>query len=138
MTGGYNMTTAQAQTILELRRRGQTYADIAEHIGGSANTVKSYCLRNDRTMQALTAKAICRYCGTAIAQRPKVKRRSFCSDRCRNAWWGAHRDLIHKKAVYSFTCPHCGCGFVAYGNNHRKYCSRACACAARRGDHDDA
>ena len=133
------MTATQSQTILELRRRGHTYADIAAHTGGSANTVKSYCLRNERTLQALTAKEICRHCGAPIAQRSKMKQRSFCSDRCRYAWWAAHRDLLRKKAVYRFTCPRCGCNFKAYGNNHRKFCSRECAYAARRrDDHHDA
>ena len=129
------MTGIQAQTILELRRRGQTYADIAAHIGGSPNTVKSYCLRNDHTLQALAAKEICKHCGAPLAQRPKAKRRSFCSDRCRLAWWGAHRDLIHRRAIYRFTCRHCGCNFKAYGNNHRKFCSKACAYEARREAH---
>jgi len=131
------MTGIQAQAILELRRRGCTYADIATHVGGSVNTVKSYCLRNERTLQALTAKEICKHCGVPLAQRPKMKQRSFCSDRCRYAWWAAHRDLLKRKAVYRFTCPHCGCNFKAYGNNHRKYCSKACAYEARRGNRND-
>ena len=133
------MTAVQSQTILELRRRGHIYADIAAHIGGSVNTVKSHCLRNGQTLQALKAKEICKYCGTILTQRPKVKQRAFCSDRCRFAWWAAHRDLIKKTAMYHYSCPRCGCNFKAYGNKRRKYCSKDCAYAARRGDdrHDD-
>jgi endogenous inhibitor of DNA gyrase (YacG/DUF329 family) len=129
------VTAAQSQTILELRRRGQTYADIAAHIGSSANTVKSHCLRNEPTLRALAAKEICKHCGAPLTQREKTKRRSFCSDRCRLAWWGAHRDLINRKAIYRFTCLRCGCNFKAYGNNHRKFCSKACAYEARRETH---
>jgi len=128
------MSGAQAQTILELRRRGYIYADIAAHTGSSINTVKSYCLRNRDILLALDAKEICKQCGAALPQRTGAKRRSFCCDRCRLAWWAAHRDLLNRTAVYQFTCPHCGCNFKAYGNSRRKFCSRDCAYAARRGE----
>ncbi|MDR2686735.1 MAG: RNA polymerase subunit sigma-70 [Oscillospiraceae bacterium] len=120
------MTNTQAQTILELRRRGQTYADIAAHIGGSANTVKSYCLRNEPTLQALAAKEICKHCGAALIQRPSGTRRSFCSDRCRYAWWKAHRDLMNRRPAHQFICLRCGGSFTDPDNGHRKYCSRQC------------
>jgi len=120
------MTGAQAQTVLELRRRGSTYADIAAHVGGSVNTVKSYCLRNEGTLRALAAKEICKHCGAVLAQRPGVKRRSFCSDRCRHAWWKAHRDLMNRRAVYRFTCLRCGAAFEVHDSRERKYCSRLC------------
>ena len=42
------------------------------------------------------------------------------------SWWHAHPEKIERRAVYTFTCQTCGIGFEAYGNNHRKYCSRAC------------
>jgi len=120
------MTATQTQTILELRRRGHTYADIAARVGGSLNTVKSYCLRNEQTLQALISKEICKHCGADLAQRPGVKRRSFCSDRCRYAWWKAHRDLMSRRSVYHFTCLRCGGAFTAHDNARRKYCSRQC------------
>jgi endogenous inhibitor of DNA gyrase (YacG/DUF329 family) len=120
------MTGTQAQTVLELRRRGSTYADIAAHVDGSINTVKSYCLRNEQTLQALAAKTICKHCGVALTQRASGKRRSFCSDRCRFAWWKVHRDLMNRRAVYCFTCQRCGGTFETHENVHRKYCSRQC------------
>jgi endogenous inhibitor of DNA gyrase (YacG/DUF329 family) len=129
------MTAVQAQTILELRRRGLTYADIAARVGGSPNTVKSYCLRNDHILQALAAKTICKHCGAALTQRPSGTRRSFCSDRCRYAWWRAHRDLMRRRTMHSFICQRCGRGFEAYGNARRKYCSRQCY--HKKGDRHD-
>jgi len=120
------MTGIQAQAILELRRRGCTYADIAAHVGASVNTVKSYCLRNERTLRALAAREICRHCGAPIAQRPGMKRRSFCSAPCRGSWWKAHRALMDHRVVYRFTCLRCGAAFEAYDSDHRKYCSRQC------------
>jgi len=130
------MTTIQVQTILELRRRGDSYAAIAAHIGSSVNTVKSHCLRNESTLQALLTKQICKHCAVPLTQRPKSKQRSFCSDRCRYAWWTAHRDLMQRCAVYQFCCPHCGKNFTAYGNAERKFCSRACHYESRRNAHD--
>ena len=120
------MTAIQTQTILELRRRGHTYADIGAHVGKSANTVKSYCLRNDVILQALSAKEICKHCSAALTQRPGMKQRSFCGDRCRYAWWRAHRDLMRRRTMHSFICLRCGCDFEAYGNTQRKYCSLQC------------
>ena len=120
------MTGNQAQAILELRRRGHTYTDIAAHVGKSANTVKSYCLRNDNVLQALAAKEICKHCGAPLAQRPGMKQRSFCGDRCRYAWWRAHRDLMRRRTMHSFICQRCGCSFEVYGNTRRKYCSLKC------------
>ena len=129
------ITGIQAQTILELRRRGHTYAGIAAYVGSSVNTVKSYCLRNEELLRALTAKEICKHCGTTLVQRVSGTRRSFCSDRCRYAWWKVHRDLMNRRAAHHFICLHCGGGFDAYGSARRKYCSRQCYYA--KGDRHD-
>lgn len=55
----------------------------------------------------------------------------FCSDNCRTAWWNAHPEKVNRRAVYHFTCAHCGKPFTAYGNAKRKYCSHACYIADR-------
>jgi hypothetical protein len=39
--------------------------------------------------------------------------------------------MLHRKALYPFVCAQCGGEFQAYGNDHRKYCSRDCYVAAR-------
>jgi hypothetical protein len=43
---------------------------------------------------------------------------------------------MRRKAVYHFVCPVCDAAFDSYGNQHRKYCSRACFGAARRASHE--
>ena len=68
----------------------------------------------------------CRYCGAPITQTPGRKEKKFCSDRCRNRWWNEHLDLVDRRANYEFVCQTCGKPFTAYGNAHRKYCSRDC------------
>jgi endogenous inhibitor of DNA gyrase (YacG/DUF329 family) len=97
----------------------------------SANTVKFYCQRNADTLNALIHKDICKQCYAKLRRKPRQKPKTFCSDSCRYAWWAAHRDLLHRKAFYRQTCGGCGREFQAYGNDHRKYCSRRCFHAAR-------
>ena len=58
---------------------------------------------------------------------------AFLPDKCRMQWWKAHIKEVNRKAVYDFTCACCGQQFQAYGNDHRKYCSRACYIKARFG-----
>ena len=64
--------------------------------------------------------------------------RKFCSDACRTAWWNSHPDCVDRKAVYAYTCAHCGKPFTAYGNKERKYCSRNCYISDRFGEERDA
>jgi endogenous inhibitor of DNA gyrase (YacG/DUF329 family) len=120
------MTDVQKQLVLELRLRGCKFADIAVQTGLSANTIKSYCQRHGQTLNALKRKEICKQCYARLSQKAKQKPKTFCSDRCRYAWWAAHRDLLRRRAIYRQTCGNCGRDFTAYGNNHRKFCSRGC------------
>lgn len=71
-------------------------------------------------------RTVCVSCGAPITQMPGKKEKKFCSDRCRNQWWNAHLDLVDRRANYEFVCLTCGKKFTAYGNAHRKYCSRDC------------
>jgi endogenous inhibitor of DNA gyrase (YacG/DUF329 family) len=73
----------------------------------------------------------CPVCGKDVYQRPKAKRRIYCSEICRAKWWKENRSLLKHKTIYIFTCLHCGRTFEDYGNNHRKYCDRDCMRAAR-------
>ena len=78
-------------------------------------------------------RTICGYCGAPITQTLGRKEKKFCSDRCRNLWWNAHLDLVDRRANYEFVCRTCGKPFTAYGNAHRKYCSRDCYIEDRFG-----
>ena len=75
----------------------------------------------------------CGYCGAPIIQTPGRKKKKFCSDHCRNHWWNTHLDLVDRRANYEFVCQTCGKPFTAYGNAHRKYCSRGCYIEDRFG-----
>ena len=56
------------------------------------------------------------------------RKKRFCSNECRRAWWSENRDKINmsSEAQYKTTCEGCGKQFVAYGNPNRKYCSHEC------------
>jgi endogenous inhibitor of DNA gyrase (YacG/DUF329 family) len=121
------MDNEQKQSIQALRSLGRTYRQIADHTGLSENTVKSFCHRNN------VAKKFCKNCGKPLAGEAGHKPRTFCCDRCRQAWWRKNRDQLCKKAVYRFICANCGNPFESYGNRDRKYCSRGCYLAHRYG-----
>jgi endogenous inhibitor of DNA gyrase (YacG/DUF329 family) len=130
------MTTAQKQRIEFLRCNGWIYAAIADDLGISENTVKSYCRRNSIGIELKkehpTTLNTCANCGYPLAQTPGAKRKRFCCDKCRMAWWKAHPEVVSRKAIYRFVCPTCGRSFEAYGHSNRKYCSRACFGVARK------
>ena len=129
------MTIEQRSLILSLRDSGHGYSDIADRLGISKNTIKSFCRRNGasgvRAVNYVERQNCCPQCGKKLIQPEKQKPRRFCSSQCRQAWWNAHPEMIKQKAVYSFVCPTCGKSFTAYGNSRRKYCSHQCYVQAR-------
>lgn len=141
------MNTEQKSRITSLRKEGYGYARIAQALGLSKNTVKSYCKRNNLSGSATAAESgipliksvFCLECGKEIIQEQGRKEKKFCSDGCRHKWWNARPEKITRKAVYSYTCAGCGKPFTAYGNSRRKYCCHACYIADRfkGGDADE-
>lgn len=134
------MTDAQKIQIGKLRGAGLGYKKIAEQMGLSENTVKTYCRRhglggNMTHLQNVTQNEEhhCLCCGKPVQQTPGRKEKKFCSDSCRNKWWNSHLDKVERKANYEFICPHCKKPFTAYGNKNRKYCSHECYIADRFG-----
>ncbi len=129
------MTEVQKQKIKYLRAQGFSYKAISDELRISVNTVKSYCRRSalgsDSIVALETATDICDSCNKELIHTPGAKRKRFCTDQCRMAWWAQHPDAISRKAVYNFVCPVCNKTFTAYGNAKRKYCSRDCYGIAR-------
>lgn len=133
------MTDNQKSQIIKLRAAGNGYGKIARMIGISPNTVKSFCRRNnisietkeDTATNILGETTHCENCGREIQQVAKRKKKRFCCDKCRNAWWNSHLDQVKRKAVYTFKCPNCGRDFQIYGDKRRKYCSHECYIADR-------
>lgn len=125
------MKAAQAEQISHMRRMGNSYGRIAESLGMSLNTVKSFCRRQGITGEA--GMAICEYCGAEVVQTKHRKKKRFCSNTCRTRWWSAHRHLLGGEARVALYCLHCGCEFMDYPAAARKYCCHECYIKARFG-----
>lgn len=126
------MNRSQKDQIKQLRTKGYSYSKIATSLGISLNTVKSFCQRNGLSGRADLLKEnpiiidVCHQCGKPLNQTPGKKKKLFCSDKCRMAWWNSHPEAVKRKQFQTFTCPICGLTFKVYGSRERKYCSRAC------------
>ena len=131
------MTDSQKEQITAMRESGSGYKKIAQSIGLSENTVKSFCKRNSIESRVATKtpspENVCKCCGKEIVQVQGRKQKKFCSDHCRMKWWNAHLDLVNRKANYEFVCPVCKRTYVSYGNKNRKYCSHECYIEDRFG-----
>ena len=126
------MDVLTRQRVVELRRRGISYGEIADATGVSRNTVKSICRRaTEPTAEHPVDSAVCEWCGCDLTEGGSARR--FCSTECRLFWWHAHPERLNRKAIYQFTCKHCAAAFTAYGNKGRKYCSHSCYVRHRFG-----
>lgn len=129
------ITDKLKEKIEDLRYGGCGYTKIAKKLNLSTNTIKSYCQRNGLGENGINR---CLNCGVIVKQNPKRKKKKFCSDQCRLAWWNKNSDLINKKANYKIVCKHCGKEFESYGNACRQYCSHDCYIKDRfYGDADE-
>ena len=130
--------------ITLLRAERKSYGDIAERLGLSVNTVKSYCLRHDlgdnRIMGPIPSRntrlkpkrephpliGYCVECGTVFKQ-CKNGSRKFCSKLCAGRWHRKHGDGKFKQI-----CPICGKEYPVFDlQKPRKYCSQDCYRTAR-------
>ena len=126
------MTNGEKVQIVQMRKRGLGYAEIALSLGLSVNTVKSYCRRSGvKPLEKKTAQSgdVCRQCGSVLKLTPGRKRKQFCSDACRLAWKNKHPKPENWKSTRTAVCPVCGKEFLASREykSKRKYCSHACA-----------
>ena len=135
------MTEEQKIKTRNLRAAGYGYTKVAQMLGLSENTIKSFCRRNGLNGVASQKVVIpinkeehfCLCCGVDVKQNPGRKLKKFCSDRCRNKWWNSHLDQVNRKAHYEYICANCGKSFSAYGNPNRKYCCHECYIEDRFG-----
>lgn len=130
------LTTQLQEQIRTMRTAGVPYSKISKFLDLNANSVKSWCRRNNIEPDPHGATADdpegvwCRSCGGELGTGRRAK---FCSDTCRRVWWTAHPELIKRRAFYQFTCVRCSTAFEAYGNSTRRYCSHSCYIQHRFG-----
>jgi IS30 family transposase len=129
--GGMIMTVDEKERIYKLRNNGNTYTQIAEILGKSVGTIKSYCSRNNIFIDDIgfiteDENTRCKQCGKHLMQTPGKKTKRFCSDTCRLKWWNNNRNKVIKKTAIKLTCVYCNNQFESYDNEKRKYCSHEC------------
>ena len=116
--------------IIDLREKGMGYRAIALETGLTRDLVRYYCKSRGfggKIKETLTDKGVlCPQCGKTIEQPARGRKRRFCSEACRRAYWHSHPEEGNKSALYHLTCACCGREFLSYGNKNRKYCSREC------------
>ena len=121
------MTNDERMKINILQKQGFGYKRIAALTGLNPNTVKSYC----KTHPVCADKsAFCLQCGEALTHTPKKRKKKFCSDVCRAAWWSAHPEE-RKSSRYSHVCAFCGSEFHS-DRPASRYCSTLCFANARK------
>jgi transposase-like protein len=147
LTRSTEMTNEQKKQIIVLYKRGSSMAEVADKLGMSIGTVKSFWRRNfassqlgevkEESVEASEGPKVvsewktnkCKRCGKPVSTLPHHKAKQFCSDECRLAWWHENRHLA--KGTSERTCPVCGITFT--GDVSRKYCCHSCYIKARYG-----
>ena len=132
------MTKQQKQVITEMRECGVPIPSIAEQLGISANTIKSYCQRHGILPLNKPRRNIrfCLQCQTEIPQTPHRKEKKFCCDKCRQLWWTEHSSIICRNSQIELICPVCTKTFQSYKSKHRKFCSRTCYGKSKEVSHE--
>ena len=134
------LTERQGRAVRALRSKNMGYKTIAAQLGINRDAVRNYCVKYGldglRGGQPAEPEMLCPYCGEEVIQPKRGRRRKFCSRECCYRWWVENPELVNRKptAFYTATCAHCGKEFTAYGNDHRRYCSRDCYIQHRFGN----
>ena len=130
------MTEEQKRQIEAMRQESVGYKKIAQTLGISLNSVKSYCRHHHlQGKDLLQMSGLCLYCKKPLEIIPHKKPKKYCSDACRMAWWSEHRHMMNHTVVYHHRCLQCG---IEFDNGVKKssFCSRRCYAAFRRKEPD--
>lgn len=138
----FGVNEQQKQQIIKMRSGGHSYKTISDRLEISINTVKSFCRRNQVVAgerkedfsfsSSKPKKSSCEMCGANVGQISGRKKKRFCSDDCRFAWWSEKRKK--QEVGLKKLCAFCRAEFL--GSNERKYCSHGCYIKDRFGGGD--
>lgn len=117
------MTALESRMIIDLRRKGYSYAEISAATNVAISTIKSFI----KNYKANEDDTVCKCCKISLTQPEKAgRRKEFCSDSCRMQWWNEHRDIVYKKPPKPKVCLYCGQKFIVQYRKNQKYCNRTC------------
>lgn len=124
------MTEEQKETIERLRNVGLGYRKIAMVLELSRDKARNYCkasgldgyakkrlqAKEGKQMEEDCADSACRYCGKPIEKQNTGRKRIYCSEECRRAWY---------LPLYKHECMFCGKKFES-SSKMQKFCSYDC------------
>ena len=104
------MTDKQKQAIRDMRGQEFSYRVIADSLGLTYNTVKSFCHRNNLTYPSQPDEAggkreLCKYCSAILEHTKGSKPKTFCGDRCRYSWWNKNRAYTRRTTPFGEGLP---------------------------------
>jgi len=129
------MSEQEKQYIVKQRTLGKSFVQIGRELGRGESSVR-YAFRHimdkepkaDEIIPAVVLGAgtpttpKCKYCGRNFEKSAQGGKQLFCSARCRNAWGNEQK----RRVPYGRVCEQCGREFTAFGNPHKRFCSRKC------------
>lgn len=129
------MSEQEKQYIVKQRRLGKSFVQIGRELGRGESSVR-YAFhhimgKGQKVDEAVPAMVLgggasttpkCKYCGRDFERSALGGKQLFCSPHCRNAWGNEQK----RRTPYGRVCEQCGCEFTAFGNPHKRFCSRKC------------
>ncbi|GEM_PF-2307777 len=125
----------EKQYIVAQRAMGKSFAQIGRELGRGESSIRyvfNHCMSKEPKPDETTPRMVmgteipgaarCKYCGKDFTKSTLGGKRRFCSDHCRNAWCNEQK----RRVPYSRVCEQCGREFTAFGNPHKRFCSRKC------------
>lgn len=138
------MTDYERSEIDRLRNSGMGYKAIAKELNISVNSIKTYCKRmNIKGERYLVEKTqvsetqimekdpevdesdarCCLYCGSVIVQPKHGRKKKFCSNKCRAAYWRNHPEETNGAFLKKHICRCCGKVFYNYRDDSTDSCT---------------
>ena len=129
------MSEQEKQYIVKQRGLGKSFVQIGRELGRGESSVR-YAFnhimgKEPKAYETIPAMVLgagrpitpkCKYCGREFRRSASGGKQLFCSAHCRNAWGNEQK----RRTPYGRVCEQCGCEFTAFGNPHKRFCSRKC------------
>ncbi len=135
------MSEQEKQYIVKQRALGKSFVQIGRELGRGESSVRyvfNHIMDEETKADEVIPTAFlgtgtsgtpkCRYCGRDFKRPAMGSKQLFCSARCRNAWGNEQK----RRTPYSRVCEQCGREFTAFGNPHKRFCSRKCFADSRK------
>lgn len=121
------MTKLELEYIEDMRHEGASPREIAVKLNKPLETIRTYFKRHPLT----ESEKYCPTCNKRLVHVPHKRKKRFCSEACRRAWWKAHPEASKRTKTYTHTCEKCGKEFESYRSASR-FCCMECYSKFRR------